>query len=236
MARAKKGDLISDLASNVLSGSGLQLDKILDEVIDKAPGLLAKKQKYPTLTSANWKNLMEKFRRNVPATLTPKWIADNLNTSLKNAEAVVLPSLDLLGVTDAKGKTGAKATALGKSASYANQLGKIITAVYPADLLEMNYGSATADNKIISWFRKDSGADTAEAKKMAAIYIALRKELDKESASAPSVTSASKSKPASGSGISLTIRLDFSSKSQAQQFDSLISGFASDLHAKVEKL
>ncbi len=237
MAQTTKGDFVSDLAGNVLSGSGLTLEKILDEVTENAPALLGKKLKYPTLTSANWKNLMDKFRRNVPLKLTTKWVADNLNASQKNAETVILPSLDLLGVTDANGKTTAKAKALAKQATYANQLSKILTATYPDDLLTMNYGSAAADNKITSWFRAASGADSAEAKKMAAFYVFLRKEADKDSASSASAqTSVGKTKPSSGSDTSVTIRLDFSSKSQAQQFDALISQFAADLHARIEKL
>lgn len=237
MAQTTKRDLVSDLAGNVLSGSGLTLDKILDAVTENAPALLGKKLKYPSLTSANWKNLMEKFRRNVPLKLTPKWVADNLNTSQKNAETVILPSLDLLGVTDANGKTTAKAKALGKQATYANQLSKILTATYPDELLTMNYGSTTADNKITSWFRSASGADSTEAKKMMSFYVFLRKEVDKESASSVSTqSSASKTKSSTSSGTSVTIRLDFSSKSQAQQFDALITQFAEDLHAKVEKL
>ena len=237
MAQTVKGDFVSDLAGNVLSGSGLTLEKILDAVSENAPALLGKKLKYPSLTSANWKNLMDKFRRNVPQKLTVKWVADNLNASQKNAETVILPSLDLLGVTDANGKTTAKAKSLGKQASYSNQLSKILTATYPDELLSMNYGSTTANNKITSWFRSASGAESADAKKMMAFYTFLRKEVDKDSASVSSTqASTSKSKPSSGSGVSVTIRLDFSSKSQAQQFDQLISEFAADLHAKVEKL
>ncbi len=216
MARAKKGDLITDLAGQLLSGSGVNLDTLLDVAGNKLPQILNKGSQYPQLSAANLKALRTRFKRNIPQTLTKAWIAEALGTTQSNAEKVILPSLDLLGIISAQGKTTARAAAFAKEDSYTSAVRKMINDVYPEELRALNIGTKTEQTKISSFFKKAASNNQTVAKRMESIYLHLVKESEGTvmAASSDKTAKDSKTTPAKNTDkkVSLTVRLDFPSK------------------------
>jgi|GEM_PF-2236503 hypothetical protein len=235
-----KGDLLSDLAGQLLSNSGLDLEKLMDAAGDKLPELLQKKNPYPLITTANWKKICDRFQRNVPANINKKWIADALGISQATAEKSILPALELMGLVTSKGKSTDRAQALGSEANYARVCKNILKSVYPDELLEMDISTKTGQNKATAWLKKATGETSANANRMAAFYFLLVKDSEERTTMAVSSKTTKEKKPVATKTTdkpsSFTVKLDFPNKSQAQKFDELLTALAAQVHAKVEKM
>ena len=235
-----KGDLLSDLAGQLLSNSGLNLDSLVEAAGDKLPGLLQKKSTYPMITVANWKKLCTKFQRSVPVNINKKWVADSLEITQSNAEKSVLPDLVLMGLVNTKGKSTDRAKALGSESSFRRACSNILKDVYPDELTAIDSSTKTGQTKIQAWFKKNTSESEANAKRMASIYIQLVNDSQESISMATSSKSAKDKKPtaskSSDSTVSISVKLDFPNASQAQKFDDILTSLAEQVHAKVEKL
>lgn len=118
MAKKQKGDLISDIAESLISGKGPDIQNLIESVTDNL-SQAKKNPTYPTLTASNWSEIRDRFKKNVPATITKKWIADVLDITTANAEKSIFPDLQLTGIINASGKTTDRAKALSSDTSYA---------------------------------------------------------------------------------------------------------------------
>ncbi len=234
MAQNPKGDLISDLADTLLSGSGLNLSDIVDSVAENVGGKSA--DSFPVLSSANWWALRNRFKKNIPATITKKWVSDVLDITAATAEKNILPVLKQIGFISATGKTTDRAEAWTSDSKYEQICERIKKDVYPADLREMDSSTKTAQAKITSWFKKKTGAAETTAKRMTSFYLLLDESLPENAAEKSSGTSASKKTPSSAKSLSVNIRIDFPSNTAARQFDEILSDIASQVHAKVSNL
>lgn len=226
------GKVLTDLAGDLLGSGKVDLDTILDTAGGLLGGGLGKKS-YPILSAANWNKLIARFRSNVPTNINKRWLADALDITQSTAESSVLPALKEMGIVTRDEKSTKLAEALGNDRTYRSAVAKILKAEYPEDLLAMDYASKTAQTKIQTWFKKSSGESDAKAKSMAALYLLLRKEADREDSAAAASTSSAAKKSA---GVSVTLKLDFPSKSAADSFVKTLNELAQQLSGKISKL
>ena len=237
MAKKPKGDLISDLADTLISGKGLDLSDIIDSVAENAGG---NKQsvEFPVLTTSNWWTIRNRFKKNIPETITKKWIADTLDITTSAAEKSILPELKRIGLISSTGKTTDRAEAWASDSAYAQVCEKIRKDIYPASLREMETGTKTAQNKITSWFKKKTGAAETTAKRMTNFYLLLVEAVLEGSDESSSDSSGKKDTASKSSDDTWTInlRIDFPSYNAAKQFDAILTDIAGQIHSKIEKL
>jgi len=237
MAKKQKGDLISDIAESLISGKGPDIQNLIESVTDNL-SQAKKNPTYPTLTASNWSEIRDRFKKNVPATITKKWIADVLDITTANAEKSIFPDLQLTGIINASGKTTDRAKALSSDTSYARACAKILTSVYPESLLEMDTSTKTAQNKIVAWFKKNAEASDSTAKRMSNFYLLLHDATAEDEESSTKKTPDKKdlsSKSGSNSWI-INVRMEFPSLNAAKQFDEILTKTAEQVHAKIENL
>ena len=237
MAKKQKGDLISDIAESLISGKGPDIQNLIETVTDNlSQG--KKNAVYPTLTVSNWSAILDRFKKNVPETITKKWIADVLDITTAAAEKSILPDLRLTGIINASGKTTDRAKALSSDTSYARACAKILTAIYPESLLDMETETKTAQNKITAWFKKNADASDSTAKRMTNFYLLLHDALGEEDKSSAKATPDKKdsSSKSGNSSLVINLRIEFPSLNAAKQFDEILTKAAEQVHAKVENL
>ena len=237
MARKQKGDLISDIAESLISGKGPDIQNLIETVTDNL-SQAKKTTTYPTLTASNWSKIRDRFNKNVPATITKKWVADVLDITTANAEKSILPDLQLTGIINASGKTSDRAKALSSDTSYARACAKILTSVYPESLLEMDTSTKTAQNKIVAWFKKNADASDSTAKRMSNFYLLLHDATaeDEESSTKKTPDKKDSSSKSGSSSWIINVRMEFPSLNAAKQFDEILTKTAEQVHAKIENL
>ena len=237
MAKKQKGDLISDIAESLISGKGPDIQNLIETVTDNlSQG--KKNAVYPTLTVSNWSAILDRFKKNVPETITKKWIADVLDITTAAAEKSILPDLQLIGIINASGKTTDRAKALSSDTAYSRTCARILTALYPESLLDMETETKTAQNKISAWFKKNADVSDSTAKRMTNFYLILHDASaadDERSAKETPDRKDSASKSDNKSWI-INVRIEFPSLNAAKQFDEILTKTAEQVHAKVENL
>jgi len=237
MAEKTKGDLISDIAESLISGNGPDIQNLIEKVTDNiSQG--KKNAAYPTLTASNWSAIRDRFKKNVPETITKKWIADVLDITTTAAEKSILPDLQITGIINASGKTTDRAKALSSDTSYSRVCAKILNAVYPESLLDMETATKTAQNKITAWFKKNADASDTTAKRMTNFYLLLHDASGEEDGNSAKTTPDKKdsSSKSGSSAVVINVRIEFPSLNAAKQFDEILTKTAEQVHAKVENL
>lgn len=233
MAQNPKGDLITDLAGSLLSGSGLDINDIVESVSGNLG--VGGSDSFPVLSAANWWGLRTRFKKNVPATITKKWIADALDITQATAEKNVLPVLKQIGFISTTGKTTDRVEAWASDSKYEQVCQRIKKDVYPAAVREMDSSTKTAQNKITAWFKKKTGAAEATAKRMTSFYLLLDEPLAESRSSSSSATT-SQSTSSTSKGTSISVKIDFPSLTAAKQFSAILNDLADQVNAKVSKL
>lgn len=227
------GSILTDLAGDLLGSGKLDLDTILGSAGDLIGSKVSGKKSFPALSVANWKKLVARFRSNVPANVTKRWLADALGVSTSTVESSIQPALLDLGLVTKDEKSTKLAEALGSESTYKNALAKILKAEYPEELLEMDFETKTAQGKILSYFKKATGESDTKAKTMANLYLQLRTEFESETSNVSAKTTTRKT---TTGGYSVTVKLDFPTKTSADTFAALLKQFTEQVSEKVAKL
>lgn len=152
-----------------------------------------KKKTYPQMPVTRWWELRERFKKTIPATVTPSYVASALDMSERSASANILPTLRVTKIIDGDGKPTDRAVKWRDDGQYKHVCDAIRKEVYPKELLDLAPDEEAADREEVQrWFANTTGVGHAGANKMASLYMAL---LQAEPGKAPGAAAA---KPKAG--------------------------------------
>lgn len=162
-----------------------------------------KKAGFPTIPSANWFLLRDKFKQKLPSEVSPNYIASALGMNEKSAGANVIPALKTLGIIDEAGKLTELAYDWREDTKYKEVCQKIVNSVYPETLRDVFHDSNSASiDALKSWFMRTAKVGEAAAIKYARTYnmllggeIASQKENSNISGNLKSKTKPPQKKP-----------------------------------------
>ncbi|MEL7570294.1 MAG: hypothetical protein AAGU14_06990 [Eubacteriaceae bacterium] len=130
---------------------------------------MAEIKAYPTLSSANWWKLREKFYASFPrSAISEEYLASILSmkiSSVKN-NGIIL-NLKYLGLIDDENKCTDLANRWRMDETYPDVCAEIRNKVYPSELIDIG----TDRVAINSWFMAKNGAGTSQASKLTALYL-----------------------------------------------------------------
>ncbi|MBQ6505045.1 MAG: DUF5343 domain-containing protein [Flexilinea sp.] len=178
-------DTVVDLAANAVSGaskksgSSKKKQSKTDSLISK---LIPEKTEYPQFSEKTYWAVREKFQKSIPEKVTASTLTNATGLKTDTIKASVLPALTVLGLLK-DGKPTSKLKAWVNDAKYEETCATICSAVYPASLTKLPFNTATQQDAVISWFKKNAGVSESAAKKMMAVYLLLAAPKLKASAS-----------------------------------------------------
>jgi len=132
-----------------------------------------KKSTFPMLPAIHWWSLRNKFQKGVPKTLTDISLSNVLKTKPDSVRVNVLPYLKAVGFIDEKGNVLGAASEWIDDAKYGEVCARIVSAIYPKDLINA-IANPGADRKAVeAWFSERTKAGTSAVKRMASFYTLL---------------------------------------------------------------
>ena len=197
MAAAKKTisksnakNSLLDVAADLISGSGLDLETVLDAAAgaatkksgsskkkdSKSDSLISKlipeKTAYPQFSEKTYWAIREKFQKNIPEKVTASTLTNPTGLKADTIKSTVLPALELMGLLK-DGKPTTKLKSWVNDNKYEDTCESIRISVYPSSLTKLDFNTKTQQASIISWFKKNADVSEATAKKMLAVYLLL---------------------------------------------------------------
>lgn len=197
MAAAKKTisksnakNSLLDVAADLISGSGLDLETVLDAAAgtatkksgsskkkdSKSDSLISKlipeKTAYPQFSEKTYWAIREKFQKNIPEKVTASTLTNPTGLKADTIKSTVLPALELMGLLK-DGKPTTKLKSWVNDNKYEDTCESIRNSVYPSSLTKLDFNTKTQQTSIISWFKKNADVSEATAKKMLAVYLLL---------------------------------------------------------------
>lgn len=179
-----------DVAADLISGSGLDLETVLDAAASaatkksgsskkkdsKSDSLISKlvpeKTAYPQFSEKTYWAIREKFQKNIPEKVIASTLTNPTGLKAETIKSTVLPALELMGLLK-EGKPTTKLKSWVNDNKYADACESIRTAVYPSSLTKLAFNTQTQQNSILNWFKKNADVSETTAKKMMAVYLLL---------------------------------------------------------------
>lgn len=206
---------------------------------------------FPQLPSSVWWKIRGQFKKTVPGTVTESFLATLL--SVKPAAAKAYRSeLLKLGIVDEKGKPTDLVYELRDDSKYADAAAKILSDVYPDELVQIAPPPNPDRQSVISWFMNAAKLGEGSAKNRASFYCLLasgqletadpvkpaRATPKKDSSSPVTKAKVDKTNPASGAkstlnpSIQLNVEIHISSDATTDQIDAIFASMAKHLQPK----
>lgn len=128
---------------------------------------------YPYMSANQWWGLRSRFKRAVPSgPVTLDWIMGALDTTQKGA-GNVLPQLRLLGLTDANNKATELVHDFKDDATYTQATKVILSATYPAALLDAHDDPEADPTRVASWFSRNAKTGERASISQAKLYLLI---------------------------------------------------------------
>lgn len=128
---------------------------------------------FPMMPVSRWWELRERFKKTIPTDLSDSTIASILNIQERSAQNNIMPYLKKIGFINAEGKVNEIAKDWRDDVKYPEVCKKIISEIYPKDLIE-NYPEPEKEiDGVKRWFAHASGAGDSAVSKMATFYLTL---------------------------------------------------------------
>jgi hypothetical protein len=90
---------------------------------------------FPTIPASHWNNLRIQFKKTIPGTISPNYLASVLDTTESSARGNILPSLKQIGLVDNENKTNQDlAKKFRDDIAYPMMCKEIIEKIYPQEL------------------------------------------------------------------------------------------------------
>ena len=204
-----KGSLI-DVAADLLGGSGIDLETVVDLAASAVSGSSKKKSgssrkkdsksdsliskllqgnttEYPQFSEKTYWAVREKFQKSIPEKVTASTLTNATGLKAETIKSSVLPALEVLGLLK-DNKPTSKLKAWINDAKYEETCKDIAESVYPMSLMKLGFSTKAEKDSAQRWFEKNNGVSAATAKKMLGIYLLfidpkLKASADKKAAS-----------------------------------------------------
>lgn len=129
---------------------------------------------FPNIPVTNWLSLRTQFKKTIPGTITPNYLASTLNMTVQSAKANIMPSLRQMGLIDQKDKTNQElAKQFRDDSLYSKFCKTLIDKIYPQEIRDAFPEKGANRDQVKNWFMNNSGIGDSAAKRIAAFYIAL---------------------------------------------------------------
>ena len=219
-AENPKNSLI-DVASDLLGGSGIGLEDIVDYAASAVVGsgkkksgssrkkdsksddliskLFGEKPNYPQFSEKTYWAVREKFQKSIPEKVTASTLTNATGLKADTIKTSVLPALETMGLLK-DSKPTSKLKAWVNDAKYEDTCASICSSVYPSALTKLEFNTKTQQTAVVNWFKKNADVTESTAKKMMAVYLLLAvpklkgEAAEKKSAAASKKTASSTAK------------------------------------------
>ena len=206
-----KNSLI-DVAADLISGSGIGLDTVVDIAASALSGskkksgssrkkdsksdsllskLLPEKKEYPQISEKTYCAVREEFPMTIPETFTASTLTNATGLKADTIKSSVLPALVVLGLLK-DGKPTSKLKAWVTDDKYEETCASIRDSVYPDSLKKLDFSTKVQQAAVLKWFMKNADVSESAAKKMVAVYLLLSIPQLKTSAAEKKTASTSK--------------------------------------------
>ncbi|MDO8067986.1 DUF5343 domain-containing protein [Janthinobacterium sp. SUN206] len=129
---------------------------------------------YPKISRNTWSKLRVRFKKSIPAVVTPAFVSSIVTMADASAVSNVIKPLQVLGLLDDQRKPTDLASQWRHDDEYPTVCKTIRERIYPQDLLDTYPGGEAVDKPgIIRWFMKSAGVGDAAAKMFADTYSIL---------------------------------------------------------------
>ncbi|MBQ4511976.1 MAG: hypothetical protein II969_03210 [Anaerolineaceae bacterium] len=225
-----KGSLI-DVAADLLGGSGIDLETVVDLAASAVSGsskkksgssrkkdsksdsliskLIPGKTEYPQFSEKTYWAVREKFQKSIPEKVTASTLTNATGLKAETIKSSVLPALEVLGLLK-DSKPTSKLKAWINDAKYEDTCKDIAESVYPMSLMKLGFNTKAEKDSAQRWFEKYNGVSAATAKKMLGIYLLfvdpkLKASADKKAASAAKKSPSTSKKSSSDASVDLKV-------------------------------
>lgn len=131
------------------------------------------KKAYPVIPVKHWWTLREWFKKSIPTTVTPGFVATALGMQEKSAKSNIIPSLVVMGIIDQEGKPAERATRWRDDENYSEVCREIRSELYPQELLDAVPGPSVDRPAVERWFASRTGLGQTAVKRFAIVYELL---------------------------------------------------------------
>ena len=128
---------------------------------------------YPSIATATWWILRDRFTNTMPGKVTPQYLASVLAIGQKSAEKNVLPALRAFGLVRKDGTTTSRATRWRDDTDYPQVCREIREEVYPQDLLDAVPEPSSDRMAAERWFMSTTGCGKDQGRRLARTYVLL---------------------------------------------------------------
>jgi len=129
---------------------------------------------FPSIPVSHFLNLRNQFKKSIPGTITANYLATILSMTESSTRTNLMPSLRIMGLIDAEGKTNQElAKKFRDDQSYASFCEEMLKKIYPEELLDTFPDKDSNKDKIKTWFMNHSSVGESGASKYASFFWAL---------------------------------------------------------------
>jgi hypothetical protein len=129
---------------------------------------------YPKISRNMWSKLRTRFKKTIPAVVTPSFVSSVATMTDQSAVSNVIKPLQALGLIDDQRKPTSLASQWRHDDEYPTVCKAIREHIYPQDLLDTYPGGEAEDKPgIITWFMKSAHVGDAAARMFADTYCIL---------------------------------------------------------------
>lgn len=129
---------------------------------------------FPVLPVSAWNSLRVQFKKSIPGSISPNYVATVLSISEDSARNNILPALRQINLVDKEGKTSQDvAKRLRDDALYPDLCRNILKRLYPQELIELFPDKDSDREKVRYWFMNHTGAGESATRKMTSFYLTL---------------------------------------------------------------
>jgi hypothetical protein len=130
-------------------------------------------EKYPKIARSIWWSLRDRFKKTIPATVTPTFIISVANMTEDSARSNVLAPLRQLGLVAEDGKPTDLVKKWRDDTDYKAACHEIRAKIYPQELIDAFPDGGGSEEAIKGWFMKKASVGEAAAKMFAKTYLLL---------------------------------------------------------------
>jgi len=132
-----------------------------------------KRKTFPMLPAIHWWSLREKFRKEIPDSLSDIYLSKLLKTKPESVKVNILPYLKAIGFIDEQGIIQERAKEWMDDARYGDVCARIVEDIYPESLRGSVSDPSENRAAVEAWFTERTGAGTSAVKRMASFYTLL---------------------------------------------------------------
>jgi len=128
---------------------------------------------FPKISEGNWWKLRELFKKSIPGSVNPKYLAISLEMTELSARTNIMPALQQLGIIDDQGKPTERANHWRIDEKYPEVCAEIVSEIYPQELLDTCPGPNPDKQKVQKWFTTTRALGESAAQKLTSTFILL---------------------------------------------------------------